>query len=222
MKISVRSITPSKIICVGLNYRNHARELKMPIPKEPLIFLKPPSSVIYNRNSIYYPDRVRRLDFEAELGVVIKKKTKNIKIKDVRKHILGFTCLNDITARDLQIKDVQWTRSKSFDTFCPIGPVIETDLEVSNLKIESRLNGILKQSSTTADFIFPVTELVVFISRIMTLFPGDIISTGTPQGVDQLKPRDTIEIIIEGIGVLKNKVVSAKQVFNSKRGGRAL
>jgi len=209
MKIPVKSIRPSKIICVGLNYREHAVELKLKIPKEPVIFLKPPSSIIYNKDDIVYPPKVRRLDFEAELAVVIKKKTRNINPKEAPAYILGYTCLNDVTARDLQKKDGQWTRSKSFDTFCPIGPAIETDLDPSGIKIESRLNGILRQSSSSADLIFPVYELVAYISGIMTLSPGDIISTGTPPGVGPMRPRDLIEVRIEGIGVLKNKVVAA-------------
>lgn len=207
MKIPVKSIRPSKIVCVGLNYREHAVELKLKIPKEPVIFLKPSSSIIYNKDDIVYPPKVRRLDFEAELAVVIKKKTKNIKPKEAPAYILGYTCLNDVTARDLQKRDGQWTRSKSFDTFCPIGPVIETDLDPSDIKIESRLNGILRQSSSSADLIFPVYELVAYISGIMTLLPGDIISTGTPPGVGPMRPRDLIEVRIEGIGTLKNKVV---------------
>ncbi len=209
MKIPVKSIRPSKIVCVGLNYREHAVELKLKIPKEPVIFLKPSSSIIYNKDDIVYPPKVRRLDFEAELAVVIKKKTKNIKPKEAPAYILGYTCLNDVTARDLQKKDGQWTRSKSFDTFCPIGPVIETDLDPSDIKIESRLNGILRQSSSSADLIFPVYELVAYISGIMTLSPGDIISTGTPPGVGPMRPRDLIEVSIEGIGALNNKVVAA-------------
>ena len=209
MKLSVKSIRPTKIVCVGLNYIEHARELKLRIPKDPVIFLKPPSSVIYDRDDIVYPPRVKRLDFEAELAIIVKKKTRNIKPKDAPSHILGFTCLNDVTARDLQEKDGQWTRSKSFDTFCPIGPVIETDLDPSDIKIESYLNGVLRQSSSSANLIFSVSELVAYVSGVMTLLPGDIISTGTPPGVGPMRPRDIIEVRIEGIGALKNKVVAA-------------
>lgn len=209
MKISVKSIRPTKIVCVGLNYIEHARELKLKIPKEPVIFLKPPSSLIYDKDDIIYPPNVKRLDFEAELAAVIKKKTKNVKPKEAPAHILGYTCLNDVTARDLQKKDGQWTRSKSFDTFCPIGPVIETDLDPSDIKIGSCLNGILRQSSSSADLIFSVSELVAYVSGIMTLFPGDIISTGTPPGVGPMRPNDIIEVKIEGIGTLKNRVVAA-------------
>ena len=211
MKIPVKSIRPTKIVCVGLNYREHAGELKLKVPKEPVIFLKPPSSVIYDKDDIVYPPKVKRLDFEAELAVVIKKKARNIKLEDAPGYILGYACLNDVTARDLQKKDGQWTRSKSFDTFCPIGPVIETDLDPFDIKIESRLNGVLKQSSSSADLIFSVYELVVYISGIMTLLPGDIISTGTPPGVGPMRPRDVIEVRISGIGALKNKVAASEK-----------
>ncbi len=205
----MKSIRPTKIICVGLNYIEHARELGLKPPKEPVIFLKPPSSLIYDKDNIVYPPKVKRLDFEAELAAVIKKKARNIKPAEAQGHILGYTCLNDVTARDLQKKDGQWTRSKSFDTFCPIGPVIETGLDPSGIKIESYLNGALKQSSSSANLIFSVSELVAYISGIMTLLPGDIISTGTPPGVGPMRPRDVIEVRIEGIGTLKNKVVAA-------------
>src|SRR3989338_7034766 len=201
MKLSVKSIRPTKIVCVGLNYIEHARELKLRIPKDPVIFLKPPSSVIYDRDDIVYPPRVKRLDFEAELAIIVKKKTRNIKPKDAPSHILGFTCLNDVTARDLQEKDGQWTRSKSFDTFCPIVPLIETDLDPSDIKIESYLNGVLRQSSSSANLIFSVSELVAYVSGVMTLLPGDIISTGTPPGVGPMRPRDIIEVRIEGIEI---------------------
>lgn len=209
MRLPIKSIAPSKIICVGLNYKDHAKEFKQPIPKEPLIFLKPPSAVIYNRDEIIYPAGVKRLDYEAELAVIIKRKARHIKLKEASKYILGFTCLNDVTARDLQAKDGQWTRAKSFDTFCPIGPHIETELEPSGLKIESYLNGALMQSSHSSNLIFPVKKLIAYISGIMTLLPGDIIATGTPPGVGPMRPGDAIEIKIEGIGALKNTVVSS-------------
>lgn len=209
MRLSIRSIRPTKIVCVGLNYIEHARELKLKSPKEPVIFLKPASSLIYDMDDIVYPPKVKRLDFEAELAVVIKDKTRNIKSGDARRHILGYTCLNDVTARDLQKKDGQWTRSKSFDTFCPIGPAIETSLDSSGIRIQSYLNGILRQSSSSANLIFPVAELIAFISGVMTLFPGDIVSTGTPPGVGHMKPGDIIEVKIEGIGILKNRVIAA-------------
>jgi len=200
-------VQPSKIILVGLNYRDHARELRMAIPKEPVIFLKPPTAVIANAGNIIYPSGVKRLDYEAELALVVKKTARNIPAKSAKNYILGYTCLNDVTARDLQKKDGQWTRSKSFDTFCPIGPWIETKLDPSNLRIQCRLNDKLKQDSSTANFIFPVEYLVCFISRIMTLFPGDVISTGTPVGVGPMQPGDRVEVEIEGIGKLFNQVI---------------
>jgi 2-keto-4-pentenoate hydratase/2-oxohepta-3-ene-1,7-dioic acid hydratase in catechol pathway len=197
---------PEKIVCVGLNYKDHAHELGMKIPSEPVIFLKPPTALIGHNDKIIYPESVKLLDYEAELAVVIKKKAKNVLIKDADKYILGYTCLNDVTARDLQTKDGQWTRAKSFDSFCPVGPCIETDLNPSNVRVEAYLNGKCKQKSTTSSFIFSVRYLVSFISKVMTLLPGDIISTGTPPGVGRMKEDDTIEIKIEGIGTLRNFV----------------
>jgi len=198
---------PTKIILTGLNYTDHARELNMKIPNEPLIFLKPPTSVIANHQPITYPEGVRRLDYEAELAIVIGKKAKSIPIERASKYILGYTCLNDVTARDLQKKDIQWTRAKSFDSFCPIGPCIQTDLNPQNVKIASYLNGKLKQDSSTANFIFSVSCLVAFSSKIMTLLPGDVISTGTPSGVGKMKRGDRVKIEIEGIGSLSNNVI---------------
>ena len=197
---------PTKIVLVGLNYKDHAKELKMRIPKEPIIFLKPPTALIAHREKIIYPSGSRRLDYEAELAVVIKKKAKNISFKKVKNYILGYTCLNDVTARDLQKRDIQWTRAKSFDTFCPCGPYLETDVNPSNLRIKAYLNGKLKQDSSTSNFIFSVEEIVSFISKIMTLNPGDIISTGTPPGVGPMKIGDAIDIVIDGIGCLSNTV----------------
>ena len=187
---------PTKIIAVGLNYIDHAKELKMPIPDEPIIFLKPPTAVISHKDKIIYPKGVKQLDYEAELAVVMKDK----------KHILGYTCANDVTARDLQRKDVQWTRSKSFDTFCPLGPRVVKNVDPNNLEIKLYLNGKLKQSSHTSNMIFRVEELVSFISKIMTLCPGDVILTGTPPGVGPMKIGDVVEVEIEGIGKLTNFV----------------
>ncbi len=199
---------PTKIILVGLNYRDHAKELKMKIPKEPIIFLKPPSSLVGNEANIIYPPGVRRLDYEVELAFVIRKAGKNIPQDKARDYILGYTCLNDVTARELQQKDVQWTRAKSFDTFCPLGPWVETDLDPSNLSISSYLNGKIKQNSTTANLIFSPFHLLSFISRIMSLREGDVISTGTPPKVGPMEVGDTIEVKVEGIGTLKNYVVA--------------
>lgn len=202
---------PTKIIAVGLNYFDHANEFQMKIPDEPLIFMKPPSALIAHDDNIIYPKMSKQLDFEAELAVIIKNKVKDIEPEDVSKNILGYTCFNDVTARDLQKKDEQWTRAKSFDTFAPIGPFISTDLNPDNLKIKLYKNGQLMQDSSTGNMIFKVDKIVSFISKIMTLFPGDIIATGTPSGVGQLKAGDKVEVEIEGIGILKNTVFSEKE-----------
>ncbi|MCF7875116.1 MAG: fumarylacetoacetate hydrolase family protein [Candidatus Omnitrophica bacterium] len=206
MKIPLLDL-PEKIILVGLNYKDHAKEMKMKIPAEPIIFLKPTSALIKNGDKIIYPEGIKRLDYEAELAVVIKKQAKNIPVEAAKDYILGYTCLNDITARDLQKKDGQWTRAKSFDSFCPVGPHIETDLDPHAINIQSYLNGELKQDSNTSNFIFSVDFLISFISKIMTLKPADIISTGTPAGIGPMQKGDQVEVVIEGIGTLKNRVV---------------
>ena len=200
---------PSKIVCIGLNYVDHAKELGMDIPDEPIIFLKPPSSVIAHNEAIIYPKQSRRIDYEAELAVVIGERCKDVSKKEALNVVLGYTILNDVTARDLQMKDGQWTRAKSFDTFAPVGPWIVTKDEVLNpnaLGIKLWVNGELRQSSNTKNFIFKVEELIEFISSIMTLEKGDIISTGTPAGVGELNRGDVVEIEIERIGRLKNWV----------------
>ncbi|MEW6324917.1 MAG: fumarylacetoacetate hydrolase family protein [Nitrospirota bacterium] len=197
---------PSKIVAVGVNYRAHAKEMGRPLPADPLLFMKPPSALIGHGAAIQYPPGVSRVDHEAELAVVIKKKIKAVSSAHAQDAILGYTCLNDVTARDLQHKDVQWTRAKAFDTFAPMGPWIVTDVDPADLKIEAILNGQTKQSDTTADMIFPVPFLVSFISSIMTLFPGDVITTGTPPGVSPMQRGDTIEIVIQDIGRLTNTV----------------
>ncbi len=202
----MKSLKPTKIICVGLNYIDHAKELNMEIPKEPIIFLKPTSAIIYNNDTIVRPKISKRVDYEVELAIVIGKECKNVKKEDAMEHIKGYTILNDVTARDLQEKDGQWTRAKSFDTFCPIGPKIVSDLDPHDLDIQLRLNGEVKQKSNTKNMIFKVDELVEFVSSIMRLYPGDIISTGTHPGVGQLEKGDIVEAEIEGIGILKNYV----------------
>jgi len=207
----VRLLAPcsaSKVVLVGLNYKDHARELNMNVPENPIIFLKPATALSGPEERIIYPEGVNRLDYEAELALVIKKTACKIEEKDAGQYILGYTCLNDITARDQQEKDGQWTRAKSYDTFCPLGPWIETDLDPSPVRIKAVLNGRTVQDSNTENFIFPVNRLVSFISRIMTLMPGDVISTGTPSGIGPMNPGDTIEVEIEGIGILKNTVAS--------------
>jgi len=198
--------SPSKIIAVGLNYQDHAKELGLPTSNSPIIFLKPPTTIIGPGEVITYPAKSAQVDYEAELGVVIRDHLRNVRPDEARGHVLGYTCANDVTARDLQKKDVQWTRAKSFDTFCPIGPWIETELDPDDLLIESYLNGVRRQSSRTSQFIFKVNHLISFISGIMTLYPGDLIITGTPPGVGPMKPGDEIEVRIEGIGSLKNRV----------------
>ncbi len=197
---------PTKIVAVGLNYRDHAQELGMEIPEEPLIFLKPPSAVIGPEDNIRLPAEVGRVDYEAELAVVIGKTARKVSPSEARRYILGYTCFNDVTARDIQRRDGQWTRAKSFDTFAPIGPWIETDLEPSAVRVRAYLNGKLVQDSSTENLIFSVYELVSFISHVMTLYPGDVIATGTPPGVGPLSPGDVVEVEVEGVGRLVNFV----------------
>ncbi len=201
---------PSKIVALGLNYRDHAGELGFPIPDEPLIFLKPGTAVIGPDSSIMYPRMSKEVDYEAELGVVIGKRARFIQREKAFDYIFGYTCVNDVTARDLQRKDVQFTRSKSFDTFAPIGPCIARGMDPSHLKVESYLNGELRQSSHTGNLIYGVAELVSFISKVMTLLPGDIIATGTPSGIGPMVPGDVIEIVVEDIGTLRNTVETEK------------
>jgi 2-keto-4-pentenoate hydratase/2-oxohepta-3-ene-1,7-dioic acid hydratase in catechol pathway len=198
---------PTKIVCVGLNYRDHAEEMKDRIPAEPVLFIKPPSSVIGHGYNIIYPKQSSRVDYEAELGVVINKRAKDIRPGHGKDYILGYTCFNDVTARDLQKIDVQWTRAKSFDTFSPVGPFIVTGIDPGNLSIKSKLNGEVKQSSNTNNMIFDVFKLVEFISGVMTLEPGDVIATGTPSGIGPMNKGDVIEIEVEKVGTLSNKVI---------------
>jgi 2-keto-4-pentenoate hydratase/2-oxohepta-3-ene-1,7-dioic acid hydratase in catechol pathway len=198
--------SPSKVVAVGLNYRDHAREMGIPVPDTPIIFLKPTTAVIGPGELIRFPGMSSQVDYEAELGIVIKDRVKDLRPEEARRHILGFTCANDVTARDLQKKDGQWTRAKSFDTFCPVGPWIETGLDPDDLLVESFLNGARRQSSRTSQFIFKADHLVSFISQVMTLYPGDLIITGTPAGIGPMERGDEIEVRIEGIGSLKNVV----------------
>ena len=197
---------PTKIVAVGLNYRDHARELGMAVPEDPILFLKPPTSLIGPDAAIIWPSMSQQVDYEGELGIVIRDRVRGIAPNEVRDHILGYTCANDVTARDLQKKDGQWTRAKGFDTFCPVGPWIETDLDPADLLVESYLNGERRQSSRTSQLIFGIERLVSFISHVMTLQPGDLIITGTPAGIGPMRPGDEIEVRIEGIGSLKNRV----------------
>jgi 2-keto-4-pentenoate hydratase/2-oxohepta-3-ene-1,7-dioic acid hydratase in catechol pathway len=198
---------PGKIIAVGLNYRDHALELGLALPDEPIIFMKPSTSVIGPGDVIIYPAQSNRVDYEAELAVVISRQCRNVPVHEAKDVILGYTCFNDVTARDLQVKDSQWTRAKSFDTFAPLGPWIVTDIaDPNNLTITSRLNGEIKQSSNTNNLIFNVFKLIEFISSVMTLEKWDIIATGTPAGIGPMQRGDEIEIAIEGIGALTNRV----------------
>lgn len=207
---------PSKIIALGLNYADHAAEAGLPLPEQPIIFLKPPTAVIGDQDRIIYPAISQRVDYEAELAVVMGRRARNVPSHEARRYILGYTCGNDVTARDLQQQDGQWTRSKSFDTFCPLGPWIVTDLNPSKLAITCRVNGEVRQAGNTKDMIFSIWSLVSFISQIMTLEPGDVILTGTPAGVGPLSPGDMVEVEIEGIGTLRNEVVSEKATKSSR------
>ncbi len=204
-------VLPTKIVAVGRNYKDHALEMGKPLPEEPMIFLKPSTSVVGPHDIIIYPKMSKRVDHEGELAVIIKKRARllddNANIDD---YILGYTCFNDVTARDLQRKDVQFTRGKSFDTFAPCGPCIVTDIDPSKLRIKTFLNGKLRQSGNTKNLIFPIPYLMKFISQVMTLNPGDMIATGTPAGIGPMVPGDRIDVQIEGIGVLSNKVMKIK------------
>jgi 2-keto-4-pentenoate hydratase/2-oxohepta-3-ene-1,7-dioic acid hydratase in catechol pathway len=197
---------PTKIVAVGLNYRDHAEELNLKLPEEPLLFLKPSSSVIGPGDPIMLPPQSKRVDYEAELAVVIAHTARNVPYDQAQDYILGYTCLNDVTARDLQQKDGQWTRAKGFDTFCPIGPWIETEIDASDLGISLLLNGEIKQESRTSNLIFNTFRLVEFISHVMTLMPGDVIATGTTSGIGPMKRGDTVEVRVEAIGSLINPV----------------
>ncbi|HEU4521312.1 MAG TPA: fumarylacetoacetate hydrolase family protein [Thermoanaerobaculia bacterium] len=199
-------VVPSKIVCIGRNYADHAKELGNEPPQEPIIFLKPPSAVIGPEETIVRPKQSQRVDFEGELALIVGKPARNIAADDWRDSILGFTCANDVTARDLQKKDVQFTRGKGFDTFLPLGPCMATDLDPSKLHISTRVNGEVRQDGNTADMIFSCGRIVEFITSVMTLFPGDVILTGTPAGVGPLEAGDVVEVEIEGIGTLRNVV----------------
>lgn len=201
-------LIPGKIVAVGRNYADHAKELGNAPPPEPLLFLKPPSTVVGPENPVVIPAASSRVDFEGELAMVIGTRARRVSSGRWREHVLGFTCANDVTARDLQKKDVQFTRGKSFDSFCPLGPCIATDLDPSDLALKTRLNGETRQDARTSQMIFDPAALIEFITGIMTLFPGDIVLTGTPAGVAPMSAGDTVEIEIEGIGILRNPLVA--------------
>jgi 2-keto-4-pentenoate hydratase/2-oxohepta-3-ene-1,7-dioic acid hydratase in catechol pathway len=200
-------VLPSKIVAVGLNYRDHAHELGLGVPDEPIIFLKPVSALVGPDDPIVYPPQSRRVDYEAELAIVMKRRCRSVPATRAREYVLGYTCLNDVTARDLQARDRQPVRAKAFDTFCPLGPCIATDIDPNAVTIETYVNGERRQCSTTKELIFPVEDLVARVSEIMTLLPGDVIASGTPAGVGPLQPGDRVEVRIEGIGSLVNPVV---------------
>jgi 2-keto-4-pentenoate hydratase/2-oxohepta-3-ene-1,7-dioic acid hydratase in catechol pathway len=199
---------PSKIVALGVNYRDHAEEMKSTVPSKPLLFLKPSTSVIGPGEAIVYPRMSKRVDYEAELALIIRKKAKSVPLERTAEYILGYTCFNDVTARDLQPKDGQWTMAKGFDTFAPIGPWVVTGIDPQHLEISSFVNGERRQHSNTEHLVFGPYYLVSFISHIMTLLPGDVIATGTPSGVGPMAIGDKIDIRIEGIGTLSNAVVA--------------
>ena len=200
-------VSPSKVVCLGANYKKHAEELSLDVLPEPTIFLKPASSVIASGDSIVYPASATKVDYESELAVVIGKRAKHVSEEDALSYVLGYTAANDVTERHMQKKDGQWTRAKSFDTFCPLGQVIETDVLPDDLEIIGKRNGVVVQRGRTRDLINSVEKSIAFISGIMTLEPGDVILTGTPEGIGELSVGDTFEVEIPGVAVLSNKVV---------------
>lgn len=203
-------VHPTKVVCAGLNYRKHAEEMQSRIPQEPLFFLKPETAVIGTDRPIFIPNGVGRVDFEAELAVVIARDCFEIKEEDADSVIFGYTCANDVTARDVQRREGQWTRAKAYDTFCPLGPFIETDVDPSDLAIRAIVNGVALQDSRTSDFIFSIARIVSAASTVMTLRKGDVILTGTPSGVGAIREGDTVSVEIEGIGTLTNGVVARR------------
>jgi 2-keto-4-pentenoate hydratase/2-oxohepta-3-ene-1,7-dioic acid hydratase in catechol pathway len=199
---------PTKIVAVGLNYSAHAAEHGHPVPMEPIIFLKPPTTVIGPGAAVVYPDHLsRQVDYEAELAVVMGRRARHVQREEASAFVWGYTCANDVTARDLQQRDGQWTRSKSFDSFCPLGPWVVSELDATDLAIRCLVNGTVRQEGRTSDMIFGVDELVAYVSAVMTLEPGDVIMTGTPAGVGPLQPGDRVTVEIEGIGALENEVI---------------
>jgi len=204
---------PTKIVGVGRNYRDHAKELGNEVPGEPLIFLKPPSSLIASGDSIVYPPSSQNVHFEGELGVVIGARARHVPAAEAEKYIFGYTCVNDVTARDLQRKDVQFTRGKGFDTFCPVGPWIvrREDVAFEDLRVRTLLDGEVRQDGSVRDMIFPLSAIIAFVTQFMTLEPGDLIATGTPSGVGPMQVGSTVTVEIAGIGILQNRVVAATQ-----------
>ncbi|MGW4799007.1 fumarylacetoacetate hydrolase family protein [Nonomuraea sp. NPDC004297] len=201
-------VVPSKIVCVGRNYADHAAEFGNPVPKEPLIFLKPPSSIVGPDDEVVYPSLSGRLDPEAELVVVIGRTARRVKEEDALSVIFGYTIGNDVTARDIQKSDPQWTRGKGFDTFCPLGPWVDTAFDPSDVRVTCTVNDELRQDGRTTDFLFGIPELIAYVSAFSTLEPGDVIMTGTPPGVRSVRPGDTMTVAVEGLGELRNPVVA--------------
>ena len=207
----VAPVEPTKIVCVGRNYREHAKELGNEVPTEPLIFFKPASSLLSPGGAICRPTALsQRVDHEGELGVIIGRRCRKLaEGDDVRPFILGYTCVNDVTARDLQNKDGQWTRAKGFDTFCPVGPLVSNELDPwEGVEVGTRVNGEVRQEGNTRDFIFSLDAIIRYISQVMTLLPGDLIATGTPAGVGPVQAGDVVEVSVEGVGTLRNPVVN--------------
>ncbi|MBR3299572.1 MAG: fumarylacetoacetate hydrolase family protein [Clostridia bacterium] len=201
---------PSKIVCIGKNYKAHADEMGEGQPPEPVLFIKPNTCIVYDGEDVVYPEMSNRVDYEGELGVVIGKRASKVQKGHAAEYILGYTCLNDVTARDIQkspTQGTQWTRGKGFDTFCPIGPHIETELDAQNVELETRLNGEVKQHSNTNLMTHGIDSLICFITEGMTLLPGDIVATGTPEGIGSMQRGDVVEVEIEGIGTLKNRII---------------
>jgi 2-keto-4-pentenoate hydratase/2-oxohepta-3-ene-1,7-dioic acid hydratase in catechol pathway len=204
-------VIPSKVVCLGKNYVDHAEEMRTDVPEEPLLFMKPATSVIGPDARVVYPSISKEVHHEAELAVVVGRVAKNVRAEDASQFIFGYTAANDVTARDLQRRDGQWTRAKGFDTFCPLGPVIETELDpLERLAVICRVNGEVRQAGFTSDMVFGVAEAIEFITKVMTLLPGDVILTGTPSGVGPVLPGDLMEVEIDGVGVLANRVVAAR------------
>jgi 2-keto-4-pentenoate hydratase/2-oxohepta-3-ene-1,7-dioic acid hydratase in catechol pathway len=201
--------SPTKIVCVGRNYVEHAKELGNPVPEEPLLFLKPPSSLIGDGDDIVYPAISKAVHYEGELGVVIGRRARNVPVENALDYVFGYTCLNDVTARDLQKKDGQFTRGKGFDTFCAVGPwvVPKNEVDFANLRVRTVLDGAVKQDASVRDMIFPVDAVIAFITQVMTLEPGDLIATGTPPGVGPMQAGSVVRVEIEGIGALQNRVI---------------
>lgn len=202
-------VIPTKVLCVGKNYEDHAAEFDGEVPEEPLIFMKPATAVVGTNTNVVYPAITKEVHHEAELAVVISKPARNIKAEDASQYIFGYTAANDVTARDLQRKDGQWTRAKGFDTFCPLGPAIETELDpLERLAVICRVNGEVRQAGFTSDMVFGVAEVMEYVTAFTTLLPGDVILTGTPSGVGKVEPGDLMEVEVDGIGVLANRVAA--------------